>query len=143
MKTFDPKALLKSKEIKVTSKRLSLMELMESFKKPFSAQDLYNLITDEVDIDLATVYRFLNLLHEKKIIRVVLSHENNQYYEIISDEKPLHPHFQCTHCGNIQCLSPISLEDSLPLLKIAGSFQITDVSIILKGCCENCNEIKS
>jgi Fe2+ or Zn2+ uptake regulation protein len=76
--------LLKSRQVKVTAPRQLILSSALQFSQPFHAEQLLE-VTRKSDraISLATIYRFLNILLQNKIVRQVdLKKDNFQYYEI-------------------------------------------------------------
>ena len=56
---------LNQSQVKVTRQRKLIIEKMAGFKVPFGAEDLYLKGLKRAGIDLATIYRALNLFAEK------------------------------------------------------------------------------
>ncbi|HEO65028.1 MAG TPA: transcriptional repressor, partial [Spirochaetes bacterium] len=135
MDSLQVKSFLESKDIKVTVKRLAVIECILRIKGLFSAIDLHNQLSDRLDVDLVTVYRFLTVLKEKGIVRDVLSDESVQYFEMTSMDNPAHPHFKCYQCHKLLCLKPLTFDDSLFFIQSAGDLHIDHVSVVLSGLC--------
>ncbi len=140
MDSLQVKSFLESKDIKVTVKRLAVIECILRIKGLFSAIDLHNQLSDRLDVDLVTVYRFLTVLKEKGIVRDVLSDESVQYFEMTSMDNPAHPHFKCYQCHKLLCLQPLIFDDSLFFIQSAGDLHIDHVSVVLSGLCKDCDQ---
>ncbi len=140
MSSQQVKSFLESKDIKVTVKRLAVIECILRINGLFSAINLHNQLSDQLNVDLVTVYRFLTILKEKGIVRDVLNHGSIQYFEMTSMDNPTHPHFKCHQCHKLLCLQPLTFDDSLSFIQSAGDLHIDHVSVVLSGLCEDCDK---
>jgi Fur family ferric uptake transcriptional regulator len=94
----------------------------------------------QISINKVTLYRILDLLVEKDIVRKLTSGDRAFRYGIIEERHHAdHAHFVCTECGIMECLDPdvISFELKAPHNKIAGNV-ISSVEIIAEGMCQRC-----
>jgi len=120
---------LKNTELEIaillSSKIMSAKELQESVK-----------------VDKATIYRNLKSLLKKGIIREIKNIDGISFYEIdCKKHNPIHPHFECTFCKKIYCLSPLAAEDILALSNYT-KFEIEKIDITFKGICDECKNEK-
>lgn len=135
MNYCDAKSLLTEKKLKHTKNRISVLNFILRSKTPVSAIQLQNNIEE---IDKATIYRTLNILRDNEIIRELPAESGAAHYEKACVHNPVHPHFQCTDCGRLSCLTPLSFDDSVRISKMAEGNKISSVNIIIKGTCEDC-----
>lgn len=129
--------LLKDSLIRVTKQRINLLDKLMNSSRPFTANDINEEMLHKTDVNLVTIYRFLGLLSEKNIIRMIGEFNGKQYYEF-SDKHPMHPHFFCEKCHNIFCLKYLSADDFIKLSDYAPNSKINEIKITLGGICENC-----
>ena len=108
--------------IKLTSARKSILEIMINSNKPLSYEDMKDLIS----MDKATFYRNITIFEEENIINSFESNDKKRYFEI---KKNQHSHFICSSCSRIECIHE-KLELNLPEYKIEN--------IIIKGVCKTC-----
>jgi Fur family ferric uptake transcriptional regulator len=114
--------IIKDKNLKLTPARVEILEILIEQNRPISYED----IRDRLTMDKATFYRNIAKFEESFIIRSFESNDKKRYFSL---EENFHPHFICTKCNTISCLSketPISLE----------GYKIE--SIIIKGICPEC-----
>jgi len=114
--------LINGTNIKLTTARKAILEILVSSSKPLSYEDM----KDKISMDKATFYRNITKFEDEKIINSFESNDKKRYYEI---HKNPHAHFICTSCSQIKCLheeSSITLE----------GYQIDN--IIIKGICPTC-----
>ena len=108
--------------IKLTSARKSILELLINSNKPLSYEDM----KDNISMDKATFYRNITIFEEENLISSFESNDKKRYFEI---KKNQHSHFICSSCSKIECIHQ-KLEFNLPNYKIEN--------IIIKGICKNC-----
>jgi len=115
--------LINGTNLKLTTARKSILDILVSSTKPLSYED----IKDKISMDKATFYRNISKFEEESIIKSFESNDKKRYFEI---QKNPHAHFICTICSNITCLK----EDSY--IKLEG-YQVDN--IIIKGICPTCH----
>jgi len=128
--------LLRNASIRSTPSRLALLEQIHGLAHPFSVQSLYESTTAKAD--LATIYRFVNLLVAHRILREITQQQGVTYYELACQHNPVHPHFYCDQCQKISCLQNLQVEDALRLANYASFSQIEHISVLINGTCEAC-----
>ena len=111
-----------------TKTREKLLKFLENADKAFTAQEIYEQIEG---IDLATVYRNLNLFAEEGIVRELRINKGESLYEINKDG---HEHAICSKCGKVRHVSidKSKLKETLKL----SDFEIKDIEINLIGHCK-------
>lgn len=116
-----------------------MLECLLALEGPFTAKALYERLLQEAPVDLATVYRFLALLHEKGIVREMRGEEGTQFFEKACIHNPLHPHFRCTRCKRIFCLDRYGPGELGLFARLAGErFEIDGIDVELTGLCPDC-----
>jgi Fur family transcriptional regulator, ferric uptake regulator len=108
--------------IKLTSARKSILELLINSNKPLSYEDM----KDNISMDKATFYRNITIFEEESIINSLESNDKKRYFEIL---KTPHFHFICSVCSKIECIHK-KMDFNLPEYKIEN--------IIIKGICKDC-----
>ena len=112
--------------IKLTSARKSILEILVNSNKPLSYEDMREYIS----MDKATFYRNITIFEEENLISSFESNYKKRYFEI---KKTQHAHFICSLCSKIECIHE-KLDFVMPGYKIEN--------IIIKGICKNCMEEK-
>ncbi len=108
--------------IKLTSARKSILELLIKANKPLSYEDM----KDNISMDKATFYRNIIIFEDENLISSFESNDKKRYFEI---KKTQHSHFICSGCSKIECIHE-KLDFNLPEYKIEN--------IIIKGLCAEC-----
>jgi Fur family ferric uptake transcriptional regulator len=87
-------ALLNQFKIKKTDQRLLIISSLANASAPITAEALWQSLDQK--IDLATIYRNVQLLAEKGVIYQTSFRDNKIYYEL---QQSHHHHITCTSCG--------------------------------------------
>ena len=114
--------LTNNTNIKLTSARKSILELLINSNKPLSYEDM----KDNISMDKATFYRNITIFEEENLISSFESNDKKRYFEI---KKTQHSHFICSSCSKIECIHE-KVDFHLPNYKIEN--------IIIKGICKDC-----
>lgn len=132
----DAIAILKTKGLKVTEQRASVLAKLLSYQKPLPLNELQDHLQT---INRITLYRILMDLEKGDLIRVFFSLEGNKYIEAkhkknntLNVNNAIHLHFQCQLCDEVFCLDKIRIE-GLP-----DGFQLFSDKTVLAGNCNNC-----
>ena len=131
--------LLKTAGVDVTPNRLNVFKTVGNTNSPLSAQEIYNSLSKNGNINRATVYRILTLLVENGLVDRINTQDRWDRYGMAPNAHHLpHAHFYCTHCGNLQCLTPDSLNLDLNQLAKTVSGMIEKTHVRIDGICRNC-----
>ncbi|WP_299890054.1 Fur family transcriptional regulator [uncultured Lacinutrix sp.] len=122
----------------ILRKTKSVKILLEEFDKKSSAISAITLVERLAsELNKTTVYRVLDKLEEDKVLHSFLGKNGHKWYAkcngcSVSGHQDSHPHFQCSDCGKVDCLSTDVLIPKIPNRKV-------DVSqVLLQGKCEEC-----
>jgi len=120
--------------------RLRILELFEkSAVRHLSAEDVYRLLmTDGLDVGLATVYRVLTQFESAGLVTRHHFEGGTAVFEL--DEGEHHDHIVCVDCGRVEEFTDDSIEDRQREIASRLGFEISDHSLTLHGHCvrENC-----
>ncbi len=126
--------------LKATQARVEIMRLLEKTTGPI---DVFTLASElkksNVEIDPATVFRIINILSEKELIKSVrFLYEDKTRYEASS--KGDHHHLVCRSCGGIEDVSDYTIPDLEKEIFKEKKFLVTNHSLEFFGICENCQK---
>lgn len=113
--------LIQDKNIKLTTARVALLELLQKADRPLCYED----IKGDLSMDKATFYRNISKFEEEGILNAFESNDKKRYFEI---KHKAHAHFVCVECNSVQCLKDIDI--TLP------DYEINN--IIIHGRCQTC-----
>ncbi len=113
-----------------------LLNLFEPGLKAILAVDLIEQLKNEMN--KTTVYRALDRLENEGIIHSFVGKNGLKWYAKCNhctshEHNDVHPHFQCTVCKKVTCLST---EIAIPKIK---NYAIDSASVFLTGKCSDCN----
>lgn len=118
---------LKKAGYKLTKPRLLVLNELIKANSPLCAQDIYEKV--KKDVDLASVYRTLNLFVSLKLIFKEPFESKELYY---ISKKP-HHHIICRKCGYSQCI------ECDHLFKNIKNFTNISHTLTISGICKKCS----
>ena len=131
---MDYQLLLKNHSLKVTPQRVGILSLMFQAGH-ISVEDLYERIKKEFpSISLATLYKNINAMSEKGLIKEVKVPHSKNVYEITKEK---HAHLLCNKC---HAFMDVDVELT-PIIKEATTkshFQIQESDVVFSGLCPKC-----
>jgi Fur family ferric uptake transcriptional regulator len=121
--------------IRKTKSVTTLLHIFEEKNEAKSAANLIALVKDEMN--KTTVYRILDRLEQDGIIHSFNGKDGLKWYAKCEGcsarhHSDKHPHFQCTECDKVECLS---VDIKIPYIK---NHKVDSTSILLMGQCEVC-----
>lgn len=130
----DFRAQLRGVGLKVTQPRLAILRELRTLKTPISHAELAERLAGTEGLDRVTVWRVLVALTEAGLVDRQDVGDRTWRFELRaagSIGHASHPHFMCTSCKSVRCLTPDAV-------KIAPRLGRNVTEIQLKGRCENC-----
>lgn len=135
----DYENLLETAGLDATRNRIDVLEVIGVNKYPLTAMDIYRTIERSHAINRVTVYRILDLLVEKKIVERLSAGGRAAHFGMAPNKyHAAHPHFYCTHCGQMDCLNPEALDISSKNLQKTFPGEIERIEIRVDGICRKC-----
>jgi len=132
-------SLLTEAELDPTENRRRVLEVIGNNRFPLSAGDIYQTLERTGSINRVTVYRILDLLVDHGLVERISTGGRAFCYGMAPNEhhRP-HPHFYCTRCGRMDCLSPESLRIDVDALLQTFPGRIDKVEVRVDGICKDC-----
>ncbi|MBV4422739.1 Fur family transcriptional regulator [Clostridium tyrobutyricum] len=136
----DIEECLRKYNIKVTKPRVNILEIFFKSNNAITAEDIFNKCKlKNVNVDISTIYRSLDLFEAKKIIKKFDLGLNKSAYAIIRKK---HKHIiQCKLCHKkveIDC----PMQEIEEIIKSKTGFVLSDsdekLDFKLDGICEEC-----
>jgi Fur family transcriptional regulator, ferric uptake regulator len=126
---------LKSTGLKATGPRLKILQVFqESDRRHLTAEDVYRvLLTSEIDIGLATVYRVLTQFEQAGILSRSHFESEKAVYELCDGTH--HDHLVCLDCGRVEEFFDPEIEKRQAAIAKAKGFQIADHALSLYASC--------
>ena len=122
--------------IRKTKAVATVLQIFEEKSEPKSVVHLIGLVKDKMN--KTTVYRILDRLEQDVIIHSFNGKDGLKWYAkcegcSANHHSDKHPHFQCTKCDKVECLS---VEIKIPSIK---NHKVDSTDILLMGQCEVCS----
>lgn len=130
--------LLRDNDIRVTPLRIAVLETLRLAGKALTAPEIIRRVRKRLPIHKVTVYRILEGLIARGILRRISLNENAFRYELACVHNPPHPHFECSTCGEIQCLDPVDLSRIWVEVKGPLGNRADSIEIRVQGVCYRC-----
>ncbi|MEY3470854.1 MAG: hypothetical protein RLZZ223_204 [Candidatus Parcubacteria bacterium] len=129
-------AYLQNRDARVTKHLKTIINTIISHSSPVDAKTIYHdLKLSEQTIDLSTIHRILDKLHNLGVLDSLYGEKAN-YYELSSKFLPHHHHFTCIKCGKITDINSCMID---PIFnKIIDIGTPISHSFEIKGICNKC-----
>lgn len=130
--------LLREHGLKVTTSRLLVLKALLDRHRPTSPQELLDSIPAH-GLDQVTVYRTLTTLAEANLAQLVSTTDGSRRFEVHVCEgcRVGHPHLQCRHCGQLDCLEE-GIQPAPIIPTRLGGYLIDEAKLYLFGICPAC-----
>lgn len=139
---------LKSSGLKVTVPRMKILDLFrrnEANKaRHMTAEDVYRqLITENLDIGLATVYRVLTQFEQAGLLQRHFFESGKAVFEL--NEGAHHDHLVCLQCGKVEEFHDAEIEKRQKDIARKRGFEIREHALYLYAECikPNCPNRKA
>ncbi|MBS1518898.1 MAG: transcriptional repressor [Bacteroidetes bacterium] len=133
--TEEFRLILNSHSQKITKPRIKILKILKSNNKPLTIAEISEKLTDR-KIDLATIYRTMNLFEELRIVNQIDFKDEFKRYELIYDRHH-HHHIVCRKCRKVENVEPCLLDNIEHYLKDKGYTEVTH-SLEFFGICSEC-----
>lgn len=126
---------IKSTGLKVTTPRLKVLSIFEqSNVRHLSAEDVYRqLLSDDMDIGLATVYRVLTQFEQAGILLRSNFESGKSVFEL--NQGSHHDHLVCLDCGRVEEFVDDQIEERQHRIARDRGFELAEHSLALYGHC--------
>ncbi len=135
---MDSAGLLGEHGIRVTARKLAIVDCVRGSEVPLSAAEVYGIVAHGISLDLVTVYRTLAVCVERGVFRGIADHSGITRYEPAYVQNPAHPHFRCERCGEMTCLPDQGVAGSSLATIAPEGAAVRDVSVLVTGVCRGC-----
>jgi Fur family transcriptional regulator, ferric uptake regulator len=130
---------LKSMGLKATLPRMKILDIFqERRQRHMSAEDVYReLLAENHDIGLATVYRVLTQFEQAGILKRSNFESGKTLYEL--DEGSHHDHLVCLQCGRVEEFYDAEIESRQQQIAQERGFALQEHALALYA---NCTKVK-
>jgi Fe2+ or Zn2+ uptake regulation protein len=136
---FDFPVMLKELRLKVTPKRLAILDFLAQAPTYVSPEEVRQKLHGEfASIGLPTVYRNLDELAEGGIISKII-HPNRQLYYYFCPNVSHHHHFICLSCRKVEDLQLCAVKGFEEEISGQVDGEVLSHIIQVNGLCRNCS----
>ena len=128
--------VLKSVSMKATKKRIMILESVRTSPSPVTAEDIYEKLSQSLDISLSTVYRALNAMSDKGIIIKAVRQDGKTYFHF-NDHQHKHE-LICSVCHRSVDVEDCPFDEISRKIAQKTGFVITGHNREFTGICPNC-----
>ena len=128
--------VLKSVSMKATKKRIMILESVRTSPSPVTAEDIYEKLSQSLDISLSTVYRALNAMSDKGIIIKAVRQDGKTYFHF-NDHQHKHE-LICFVCHRSVDVEDCPFDEISRKIAQKTGFVITGHNMEFTGICPNC-----
>ncbi len=122
--------------IRRTPQRTAILEQLRSARAHPTADQLYETVRDILPrVSLATVYRNLQLLANRGVIRKLCPGEGPMRFDA---EPSPHRHIYCVRCGRVEDVDGGPPQVAQPEVEKSTGYRILGCELIIHGCCPDC-----
>lgn len=123
--------------LKNTKNRAKILSTFKSTSEPLCAEDIYNKV--DRTINIATIYRNLNTLSNKRILNKIIFDDGKMYYRL---NDSMHTHnLVCNICHNITPIKNCPIDLISKNVKETTGYEITNHLLELRGVCPKCQSL--
>ena len=116
------KEYMNNVNLKNTKNREKILYTFESTAEPLCAEDIYNILDKKINI--ATIYRNLKALSNKKILNKIIFDDGKMYYKL-NDSTHTH-NLVCNICHNITPIKNCPIDLISKKVKETTGYEITN-----------------
>ena len=132
----EAKAALRTSGYRLTKQRQLVWDTLRRTRRHLSAEEIGSALRrHQQAVDMATVYRSLDVLQRLGLIRSSRLGER-QYFEVA--EPGEHYHLVCDECGSANHIEGEDLAEVLRHITDEHRFAVRSADLIVHGWCEKC-----
>ena len=124
---------------KTGQRKLILDYFIKNNNKFVNAEEILNYLkSNNHEVGLTTIYRFINLLEKNNNVRIEIKN-HTKYYQYTSNACDKHLFLKCKTCGRGMDLKCEEFENINQHIKKEHKFKL-DYNTIIYGTCDNCSD---
>jgi Fur family transcriptional regulator, ferric uptake regulator len=119
--------------------RTRVIDFLDAQDCCLGAQEMHReLVARGERVGLASVYRVLEVLAEKRLVQRVDLGDGVTRFEALRGEVDHHHHLVCDDCGRIEAFADQRLERVLRDVEESSGYAVAGHDIVLRGACSAC-----
>lgn len=135
---IESQKILKNANLKMTKKRVLIIDCFKHSNVPLTADDVFNILRENTNINLSTIYRALSALTDSEILTKQTLSDGTYVFQLNGD---VHRHIlTCKECGKIDYIEFCPIEKTIDDITSKTGFEITGHSLEFTGICPDCKK---
>lgn len=119
--------------------RARVIDFLDAQDCCVGAQEIHRELVERGErVGLASVYRVLEVLAEKRLVQRVDLGDGVTRFEALRDAVDHHHHIVCDDCGRIEPFADQRLERVLRDVEQSSGYAVAGHDIVLRGACSAC-----
>ena len=113
-----------------------IFDVIKNSPNSLTAEEIYNNVSQNININLSTVYRTLNNLVEKDLVTKIVRQDKISYYELADNDQK--HYLICDKCNQAYPTNMCNIEKIERKIKRETGFNITSHTLEFHGICPEC-----
>lgn len=123
--------------MRLTESRKAIFNIVSAASEPIDVRAIYHSLSNRPN--LSTVYRSLDFLESRGMVRSITPFDNTRYYY----SNCVHGHFLiCTVCRSIMSFPDCPASTVQHDIEMRSGYSITDHVLLFRGICDKCKKRK-
>lgn len=131
--------ILKEKKLRVTKKRIVILEILIKHDDPISAEEIFDICQKEnKSLDLSTIYRNLNTMVDENLLLKTTNTDGISYFQLNNHN---HKHFiTCISCDRKFIIKNCPIHNIEDKIENETGFIIKGHNFEFTGICPDCQK---
>jgi Fur family transcriptional regulator, ferric uptake regulator len=119
--------------------RRRVIEYLDGQECCVGAQEIHRALRDQGErVGLASVYRVLDVLAEKRLVQRLDLGDGVARFEPVREAEEHHHHIVCDDCGKIEVFADERLERVIRDVEASSGYEVAGHDVVLRGACSSC-----
>ena len=125
-----------------TKTKEAINEAVKEFSNGFTIKDIKALLDEKsIKIGLTTIYRLIDNLENKNVIKKYFDENNIAHYKYLNDcSSDNHFYLKCIKCEKIMHVDCNCINDLKTHIYKQHKFLLNSKNVILEGLCNDCSK---
>ena len=115
-----------------------IFDVIKNSPNSLTAEEIYNDVSQNIEVNLSTVYRTLNNLVDKNLVTKVVRQDKIAYYELADDNRENKYYLICDNCNHAYSTDMGNIDKLARKIKKETGFNITSHTLEFHGVCPEC-----
>jgi Fur family ferric uptake transcriptional regulator len=133
-------ASLRRTGARMTRPRIAVLAVLLAAERALTHTEVESRLPASLGVNRVTIYRVLEWLTEQGLAHKIAGDDRVWRFNAAEHaHRGPHAHFQCSDCGQVLCLDPVT---SGPAVKLPAGYRQQRVELTVKGLCADCVPVR-